>query len=187
MSTSQRRFILRERTSEAHAAVDGAIGSFRSLDTYKHYLRGMSAFRRPLEAQMAQIDWPSHLAFRTDPIGALIDDDMDDLGMAPVPAAERPQNIGPEDLNWLLGTLYVLEGSTLGAQILIKRAGDLGLGADFGARHLARQATGIARWRDFISLLETAEPLDMDRTTQASIAAFAAAERAFKGAYDGSH
>jgi heme oxygenase len=74
-----------------------------------------------------------------------------------------------------LGWLYVSEGSKLGAAILYKLAGKIGLDAQFGARHLAGHPDGRARhWRDFTAVLDTA-PLDAggeQRVTAGARAAF---------------
>ena len=59
----------------------------------------------------------------------------------------------------LLGALYVLEGSALGARLIMKSAQALGLGATFGARHLAAQAGDALAWRSYLDLLLNA-PLD---------------------------
>lgn len=82
----------------------------------------------------------------------------------------------------LMGTLYVLEGSILGSQVLLKRALQLGLSDTHGARHLALQSGGIDEWRRFLAVLEVAEPFDLERAATASLATFTAAERAFEEA-----
>ena len=47
------------------------------------------------------------------------------------------------------------EGSNLGGTILFKLAGKLGLGADFGASHLAAHPDGAARhWREFTASMD---------------------------------
>ena len=80
-----------------------------------------------------------------------------------------------------MGMVYVLEGSGLGARVLFKRAEALGLTRDFGARHLAAQVASPDSWREFLAVLEHAEPLDMARVADASMLTFEHAERAFKG------
>jgi heme oxygenase len=50
-----------------------------------------------------------------------------------------------------LGWLYVCEGSSLGAAFLLKAAGNIGLNAEFGARHLAGHEDGRGKhWREFV-------------------------------------
>ncbi|MDY6962674.1 MAG: biliverdin-producing heme oxygenase, partial [Pseudomonadota bacterium] len=87
--------------------------------------------------------------------------------------------IGP-DLESLLGTLYVIEGSSLGARVLYRRAQKLGLTEIFGARHLAAQAQSGERWKRLLELLEAAPELDLDRTVEASEAMFFAVGQAFE-------
>ncbi|MCB1470933.1 MAG: biliverdin-producing heme oxygenase [Rhizobiaceae bacterium] len=61
-----------------------------------------------------------------------------------------------------LGMAYVLEGSGLGARILLKRAAELGMSAVYGARHLAAQTDDPARWRSFMALLDTVPESQFD-------------------------
>jgi heme oxygenase len=74
----------------------------------------------------------------------------------------------------------VLEGASLGARVLIQRAEALGLGASFGARHLALQCNRLNDWRAFLDILEAADGFDIERATSASLAAFAIAADAFE-------
>jgi heme oxygenase len=97
---------------------------------------------------------------------------MADLGVTfrrePVDAfhCDRPE---------LLGVLYVLEGSGLGARIILGRVAHLGLGPEFGARHLHAQAGAPGAWREFTSLLDNAVLTDEEEQ-----ACFAAAEATFE-------
>ena len=183
MQQSTRRFLLREQTSRSHAMVDDAVGAFHSLDSYKLYLQGLYAFRVPLERDLATIAWPaSFAAWRPQQISALLLADMTDLGMEPAHAASLHQVDG--DLASLLGTLYVIEGATLGSRVLYKRAQTLGLGEHYGARHLASQSAGIDSWRSFLTLLEEAHPVEFNQVVAASLSTFNAAGQAFKGRHD---
>jgi heme oxygenase (biliverdin-IX-beta and delta-forming) len=61
-----------------------------------------------------------------------------------------------------LGSLYVLEGSTLGARIILRRLqSELGVSADCGTAYFSGygQATG-SMWRDFRSTLDRRVPPD---------------------------
>ena len=78
----------------------------------------------------------------------------------------------------VLGTTYVLEGSTLGAKLLYRRAQALGLTDTFAARHLAQQATAN-RWVPFLDLLEREPDLDMEAVIHAATVLFELARRAF--------
>lgn len=79
--------------------------------------------------------------------------DLADLDIATDQAAIATTAVRmPEALGWL----YVSEGSTLGAALLLKEVKDrLGLHEQFGARHLAASPEGRALvWRRFVGLLD---------------------------------
>ncbi|OLP62255.1 hypothetical protein BJF93_18735 [Xaviernesmea oryzae] len=184
-----RRFLLRARTAEAHDALDRMIGPFDSLESYRRYLAGIGGFRLPLEAKLRQAVWPLALeGLRPQDFGLLIRQDQDDLGMTSQeePGTEETQHFeGATSAAALFGTLYVLEGSNLGARLLYKRAQALGLGPDHGARHLAAQAERNDRWSRFLQALEAADAIEIDEIALASRAAFAAAQTAFRRAFHG--
>ena len=157
------------------------IGAFDSLSSYKTYLRGMSAFRLPVETMLADRSWPEDLdLWSKRAFGALIRADLADLDIAADEAVPVPP-IGAERED-MLGMLYVLEGSALGARLLYRRAQALGLRADFGARHLAAQAEKSDRWPRFLHLLESIDAIEIDRVANASRATFTVAETAFRRA-----
>lgn len=179
MDQALRRFQLRERTAHAHAVVDAAVGAFDDMVGYGRYLAAMYRFRTPIERDLERIAWPTAMGtWRPQRVSAAIAADLDDLGLA-VPRLAEAQPLSGDAL---MGTLYVLEGSILGSQVLFRRVQQLGLSATRGARHLALQSGGVEEWRGFLALLEAAEPFDIDRATAASLATFAAAESAFQKA-----
>jgi heme oxygenase len=179
MDQALRRFQLRARTAHAHAVVDAAVGAFDDIVGYGRYLTAMYRFRTPIERDLERFVWPATIGeWRPRRVSAAIAADLRDLCLA-VP---RLADARPLSGDTLMGTLYVLEGSILGAQLLFRRAQLLGLSASHGARHLALQSDGIEEWRGFLALLEAAEPFDIDRATAASLATFAAAESAFQKA-----
>ncbi|MES1944048.1 Heme oxygenase-like protein [Salinisphaera sp. PC39] len=99
-----------------------------------------------------------------------------DLADLALPRPEIGTSTPPDrDIPAALGWLFVAEGSTLGAAILLKRARVLGLSETFGARHLAADPAGRARhWKQFTRALDNLE-LDDDgenRLTEAARAAF---------------
>lgn len=183
MTSSSRRFLVRDRTSLSHAKVEATVGSFETLDAYRRYLAGTYIFRSSLNESMTGVSLPSQLSLWQWPdlLTDLMCRDMDDLDM-PRPGLSCIQKmpaIGP-DLESLLGTLYVIEGSSLGARVLYRRAQKLGLTELFGARHLAAQAQSGERWKRLLELLEAAPELDLDRTVEASEAMFFAVGQAFE-------
>ena len=180
-SVPSRRHKLRHRLQDRHAEVESAVGGFDSMPDYRRYLRGMHAFRAPVEAMIATQPWPEAFGgWRPCLIAGLVAADGSDLGVAaadivPPPAASF-------DMAGLLGQLYVLEGSMLGAQILYRRAQELGMHSTYGARHLARQAADVANWQAFVRLLDRIEPFDLGRTADAADTTFRAAAVAFRAA-----
>ena len=91
MQATPRRWLLRERTAEAHAAVDAAIGGFDDLSTYRAYLKALSAFRGPIERQLAALAWPDALGgWRPNQVSSALAEDMIDLGVTPDPSAAHP-------------------------------------------------------------------------------------------------
>jgi heme oxygenase len=190
MSHSVRRFQLKEATSRSHDAVDRAVGSFEDRASYEAYLKATYAFRVPLERQLAAVDWSNGFEdWRPRFLEPLIRADLADLNLSidqDTMGSTSDEESGPPggDPSTLFGTLYVLEGSTLGAQVLFRRAASLGLTGEFGARHLAGQSAGVSNWRRFLDLLENAKPISIDRAAAASNRAFGHAERAFRAFRD---
>lgn len=177
MLAVSRRHVLRQRTLEAHQQVDAAVGTFDSHFAYARYLTGQLAFRRCVEEALARTDWPAVFgAWRPLTVAPLITQDMDDLGLRDEEPRLSPLRLEAGDV---IGTVYVLEGSGLGARVLRQRAERLGFTAGHGARHLAVQAGNQDGWREFLRLIEAAEPFEMERTVAAAQAAFDAAGGAF--------
>lgn len=168
------RQTLRTATRSAHARVDGVLaGGIADLPDYARYLRGMHAFVASAESALrdgaapdawdvpAWLDW--------------LRADLDALGLAPL-APEAMRIDGPAQS---LGVLYVLEGSALGARVLLRDAQSLGLPA---VRFLRSHADGESgeRWPRFLIFLQQAASPDAafrQTMLDAANAAFAVAER----------
>ena len=73
----------------------------------------------------------------------------------------------------MVGVLYVLEGSSLGARVLVKAAAEMGLSAEFGARHLFRQAGDRDAWRSFVAMMAAALDAPSHDAANATFNAFA--------------
>jgi len=169
MSASARRFLLRDRTTDAHAALDAAVGPLDSHAAYDRYLLGIYAFRAPVERALAgRPDAPR-------PLAPLIAADLAEAGL---PAEAEEAFIAPADHSGLAGIGYVLAGSALGARILRRQVQGLGL----DPAHLAAQTEDKRAWPDFCAHLETLDPFDADAATAAAVATFAFAQRAFRAA-----
>jgi heme oxygenase (biliverdin-IX-beta and delta-forming) len=183
-SPEDQRFALKRATDAAHARVEGIIEAaemFRSLDGYRRYLQGSYAARSRLEHRLdaagAEKLWPDWPRRR---IAHLIAADIDDLGgIALAPLESLKSDLTAAEL---LGLLYVLEGSSLGARVLVTMTDSLGLTASFGARHLHEQAGDRSAWRSFITLLNTA---GVAPSTEAALSAFDVFAEAYAGAHSG--
>ena len=133
---------------------------------------------------MASFDWPADLPplDHAPQLLPLLRQDLGDLGLQP-PAIDE-SSLQVSDRETLLGTLYVTEGSSLGARILYRRAQELGLTGEFGARHLSAQSESLTRWRQLVKLLDEAPELDLERLVEASETVFAAVGGAFERLQD---
>ncbi|UQV43200.1 biliverdin-producing heme oxygenase [Janthinobacterium lividum] len=157
-SRSQR---LKADTMATHDLLDQRImasAPFSSRENYARFLQAQYAFLRDVDAlydnaQLAALLPDLEQRRRYASIAA----DLHDLDTPlPADAATAPFD-ARLDLATALGWLYVSEGSKLGAAILYKLAGKIGLDEDHGARHLAGHPDGRARhWREFTSVLDTA-------------------------------
>lgn len=152
---------LKMATGTAHDRLDKLImrcDPFASRERYGRFLAMQYAFHCEIDALY---DDPSLLALLPDLRQrrrlALIARDLADLGVAP-PGALPPPAFAPAtvpDLPAALGWLYVAEGSSLGAVLLLKAAEKLGLSESFGARHLAGAPEGRGLyWRTFTAALD---------------------------------
>lgn len=136
----------------------------------------MLRFREPLEEALLAIvpenEWrPVELA------GALRSD-LADLGR-PAEAVESAKIPELEDPIFRWGVLYVIEGSALGAALLLKRAAALGLSDHMGARHLALQTRDRQRWPRFADMLDLHVGDNPEAAKRGAERAFALASNSF--------
>jgi len=175
---------LRAATAASHATLDAAVGGFGSIGEYCRYLAAMHAFRVPVEKTLAASGGAIGGITPPPMLASALAADMADLGLtAAVPTRPR---LAPflRTPSGLAGALYVLEGSAVGARLLVRRAAALGLGAHHGARHLAAQADDRERWPHFLHALEAMPAFDMGAAVRAAAAVFGAACSAFLKAHD---
>lgn len=159
------RQLLRDHTDHLHRELDTRVGMFGDVEDYRRYLRGTWRFRTGVEDSLpTHPDW-SPLRFAST-IGA----DLVDLG-EPASARETPA-WAPANRGEMLGAWYVLEGSALGARMLVGAAQALGYSAAYGARHLHLQAEDRRRWPAFIALLDNAPTTDVPSALAGAAATF---------------
>jgi heme oxygenase len=178
-ATEDRRFALKRATNEAHDRVESVVrdaGMFETREGFQRYLAATYAmrvrFERLLDANSAERVWAD---YPTRKIADLVAQDIADLGGVAV-APERGEQKACSAAE-LLGVMYVLEGSSLGARILVKSVADMGLSSSFGARHLFRQAEDRGAWRSFIAAMDANLEAPCHDTARATFDAFAAAYR----------
>ncbi|KAB8045215.1 biliverdin-producing heme oxygenase [Janthinobacterium aquaticum] len=157
---------LKADTMATHDVLDKRImasAPFENKHNYARFLLAQYAFLRDVDALYEHAGLAALLPDLAERRRyASIAADLQDLD-TPLPPAPLAAPVDTQlDLATALGWLYVSEGSKLGAAILYKLAGKIGLDEHFGARHLAGHPDGRARhWRDFTSVLDTVE-LDAD-------------------------
>lgn len=143
------RSALRSHTADQHQKLDDAVGVFDTIEGYARFVRQSHSFRAAIEDII-----PSSVDWTVIRLSGLLANDLDDLGEAPDAQILFPAAL-PDPGYWL-GVAYVLEGSALGARLLVRRASALGFSATRGARHLSVQAETGSRWRDFQARLDAA-------------------------------
>ncbi|WP_183931432.1 biliverdin-producing heme oxygenase [Sphingomonas sp. BK345] len=151
---------LRSATDVAHRRLDDSIMALDPFGDRSRYAR-LLAIHRDFHALIAPLYAAPSLAALIPDLAArarlsAVEQDAADLHvpLAPPPPPRFAAEVAP-DRGTAIGWLYVAEGSSLGAAILLKAAMTLGLGPTFGARHLAGHADGRARhWRSFTAAVD---------------------------------
>lgn len=175
---------LREGTRSLHARVETSVdlmGRCSTLDGYRGLLVRMLGLYIPLEAALGRLDWH----------GTAIDlEERSKLRLlrADLAALGGPDHVpSPTVVPHLptlaagFGCLYVLEGSTLGGQLILRHvSASLGVGAAGGASFFASYGPRLgAMWQSF-GRAATAHCEDAPRIEEAVSAAIATFE-SFEG------
>ena len=168
----KRRDHLRAATTCDHRRLDETFATMDTSEDYARYLIATHALRSAIEPWLSAHPM-SDEAFR--PTFALkeLSDDCTDLGLS-VSGSTFEVPFEPTKENWF-GALYVMEGSSLGAPVLMSMARKLGYDGRFGARHLALQLQARERWRQFLDIFEEAPGLDLSASADAARKLFAMA------------
>jgi heme oxygenase len=167
---------LREETANDHAALEGALALLApplARERFVAALQGFHRFHAAWEPKVAAlIDRPDLLAARTRL--ALIEADLAALDAAPAdgPAPDLDALRGAAE-GW--GSLYVMEGSTLGGLVIAKALRDAPWAPAAGLAYFhAHGRETAAVWRETCAALEAAgETLDPERIVAGARATFA--------------
>ena len=147
---------LRAATREHHARIDGLM-DLRRMGDRRHYaevLRVLDAFLAAWEpAVMAALPARWHEWLQARSRRPFLRADLRALGVAAAPHGAAAPTLDGTGAAW--GSLYVMEGSALGGQVITRRLAEAGLHPDHGSAyfHGWGDATG-AMWREFRTLLE---------------------------------
>ncbi|WP_458119970.1 biliverdin-producing heme oxygenase [Paenibacillus sp. Z6-24] len=123
---------LRQDTAEAHQQIENnayaksMMDKSMTLPEYVSYLKLFYGFLKPLEQQAVQTGLPQQLGFDMDIRGksTLLEQDLLHLGVTHEQLEQLPLCIQLPDLSTpprMIGCFYVIEGSTLGGQIITKQ------------------------------------------------------------------
>lgn len=119
---------IRAATGELHARLDDALtiaGPEPGPDDYRTHAAAMLGWTEPIEAALAQAEWPAALEIDRRLVKArwLAEDlraaGLDDAAIAALPRCRALPPLDTEARRY--GALYVLEGSTLGGRVLHRR------------------------------------------------------------------
>jgi heme oxygenase len=178
---------LRAATWQSHQRLEKRMDvaeRFGQLEAYRAHLQRMYGFCASLEAQCDALQLEQALSdYAQRRKCALIERDLLALGAAPGQCLQLPhcRSLGAcTEPAAALGSLYVLEGATLGGRTLLPLVrARLGFTAERGAAFLASYGDAVdAMWRRFSSALDAwcTQPGRTACATNAAVATFAALE-----------
>ena len=127
---------LRDSTRQQHREIEALIDpmkNFCSLEAYKAHVLKSWTFYLPLEADLAHLDWSAAgIDFASRRKTPLLEEDLRILGVACPEPEEARHPLDRTDLNFAVGCLYVLEGATLGGQLISRYLSTIGIGPTTG-------------------------------------------------------
>ena len=162
-STAVIMTLLHAQTSDLHTRLETLIDFPSALlcrGRYRALLAALFGFYEPLEAALAAFpDWAAcglDLAARRHTPALVFD--LEALGLSPAAVAALPRCTALPDLPLFAtatGCLYVLEGATLGGQVISRQLAAHGLGLQSGGRfHAGYQGDTGRMWREFAHGME---------------------------------
>ena len=147
---------LRTRTRPHHDRLEAAVdilGRCRQPAQYRRLLEQFYGFYAPVEEALAQCPLPAGLEFERRRKTPLLSRDLCVLAPPNFPFLELPLCRALPPLGRLpeaLGCLYVLEGATLGGQVISRHLATLGLGPATGAAFFSSYGPDVGRlWQSF--------------------------------------
>lgn len=153
-SQSSVRQHLKRATADQHATLDSGFGTLdlKNRNDYKKFLAAQAAVMAPLEDWLTRhdiarvlADWPRRRR------AAALDDDLAGLGAVAEPSAIV---MGTPSVPALLGAVYVLEGSRLGARYLSRIVAGSDDAAVRGNMRFLNHGAGLPLWPSFLETLE---------------------------------
>ena len=179
---------LRSVTRDAHLRLEAEVdfeGRLTSLEVYRSFLEGFFRFVRPVEAVLAGLDLKKlGIDYSSRRKTCWIEVDLKDLGHTSESLEhlqsfeELPELTEPVEA---LGAMYVLEGSSLGRQVMLSKLAErLNISPDWAGHFFSGygKETG-AMWRNFVTILNEVgkAPDDARLIEAAALATFAAFEK----------
>ena len=174
----RRRDTLRRTTEAAHKSLETGIGNLADPDAYRNYVAGLLAFRAAAEPFVSAWRRPDHWAGWR-PTQIATDLAIDAIALNVDPRIVR-WSAEPRTAAEAIGFLYVLEGSALGARMLLRNV-QPSQRNESGRRHLRRQANSLGNWCSFVERLESEPDLDLEETAKSASRAFELAAQAMRG------
>lgn len=165
---------LRDQTRTTHEKLDyylTNLGLFNNITLYKKFLtlqyyihqEATQLYTNPSLSKIIP-DLPDRNRFEK------VKEDLQDLQLAlPTPL---PSNLAIDNNSKAIGFLYVVEGSKLGANTLLKRVEKIGLSETYGARHMGPDKEGRGTsWKKFQTSINHAK-LDIHDAIESAKATF---------------
>ncbi len=177
------RFRLRDATAQAHRQLEAAVAIGRRCAdraSYRALLGEFLGIYEPLERELAAVEWDGlGIDFPRRTKTQWLRDDLLALGLSPreiaaLPrAAQLPSILRPADG---FGVLYVLEGASLGGQLILRQVKPaLSVTEKAGASFFTSYGAEIGEyWRDFTSAMDAYGDSDtrVDAMERAALATF---------------
>jgi heme oxygenase (biliverdin-IX-beta and delta-forming) len=150
---------LKSQTAERHAALENQmdiVHHFKSRESYVKLLERFFSLYEPLEQRLAKaVDWSAEgWDFESRRKTPWLLADMTELGLTSLDITALPRSTDLPEISSVaaaVGSLYVLEGSTLGGQVISRLlVKNLEIQPEGGGRFFAgyQEDTGT-RWREF--------------------------------------